>query len=491
MQSSGQPLGCIPHWSQSEPPSRRIVTPTRQSDWETVKDIIEDLYIRKNVRLKDVMDVLQRVYHFRATARMYKAQFVRWNWHKYATSQALGNNSTRGSRKGRKGTPRLLLTDNRRSDHRPRNVLQTQLLEVHQHRYLTVAVCAFRDFILGWAEKDPRWNSGAASPFARMGSYNSTMISHFVGALLQFQQDETQEGGRLLRAAFLGLEDLVVDGHMAAVWDCCVAVPLLTATHKKPHLLQAFLRHLSQLCATKAPDHPLRRICPAVLGFAENATSPQCMAEYTSAVWRLWSDTLASLLGSRRNISLLHTHRAYLIIQPTPDPALVRHMADEYNQLVADASASLGPDTTTALALEFDALLTLSRFNVVHPTALESRLARVLDRLARKEGNFGVPPRAWSLEDRQVLRGCWFLATLYAEAAGDAQRAAECRAAFLATPPDGDWVQYALRMEERLKAAGKVEEAEEVRRKRMEVQLPRDIVEILDEEEREAVQAGV
>lgn len=43
------------------------LTPTKQADWDAVKHLIEDLYLGKNVRLKDVMEVMQTIYHFRAT----------------------------------------------------------------------------------------------------------------------------------------------------------------------------------------------------------------------------------------------------------------------------------------------------------------------------------------------------------------------------------------------------------------------------------------
>jgi len=412
---------------------------------------------------------------------MYKAQFAKWNWHKYITGSQVSITNRCPTRRGRKGTARLMHAQSMNREQNAAAQVQSQLLEPDESRYLGTAMLAIRSFILGWSEKDSRWRE--ATPFTRMGQYNPAMISQFVTALLQLQQRDFQQGGRLLRTAFLELEELVADGHIAAVWDCCIAVPLLTMNHHRPDILRTFLRYLTQLCASRAPTHPLRHICPALLAFASPPT-PRCIAAYTTAAWRLWSDTMASRLGRSSNINLLHNQRSYLVIQQNPDPSLIRQMVQEFDSLVEEATDTFGPDTTTTLTLEFDNLLTQTRFNTVHPSALESRLVSVLQRLSNKPGNAGNPPQDWSLEDRQVYRGSWFLATLYAEKSSDVEKATRCRETFLAAPHDGDWVQYAARLEERLKLAGKIAEAEQVRARREEVQIPRRVVEILEEEER-------
>ncbi|KAK3364622.1 Clr5 domain-containing protein [Lasiosphaeria hispida] len=466
----------------------RVSIPTKPADWEAVKDIIEGLYIHNNVRLKDVIAAMQTAYRFRATARMYKAQFAKWNWHKYSTGPSVSSrqggkdHSTRYGKK-KKGIPRVFLAEVLRQDAETKQQLQTRLLEGEESRHLTTTMSAYRSFLLGWSEQDPRWRN--ATCFTKMGHYNSTMVSHFLGALIQLEQREYSHGGRLLRAAFLELEDLLLDGHVAAIWDCCVSVPQLAVNHGRSDILLTFLRYLSRLCTLRAPNHPLTNISRSTLALVEHLGTLSQISAYTTVAWRLWSDTMVALLGPD-NISTLHTHRAYLLIQPEPDPTLVCRVLRDYDRLVDRAGATLGADNTTALSLEFDALLTQSRFTTPDPVTFDARLTRVLGKLVAKPGNAGLAPGRWTgLEDRQVYRGCWFLAAMYADAAGNEGRAAECRRAFLAAPEEGDWVQYALRMEEKLRADGKVGEAEEVKGKRLEAQLPRDIVEILDREERE------
>ncbi|KAK3331487.1 hypothetical protein B0H66DRAFT_546650 [Apodospora peruviana] len=477
-----------------------VVIPTKPADWESVKGVIEELYLDKNVRLKDVMEIMQAAYKFRATARMYKAQFAKWNWHKYSTSSTssvkrepgtspTGSSSTGsgsspspppkvGKNKKKKGTARVFVVNN--------NIIHKNLLETNSSKHLTTTMSACRAFIVGWSEQDPRWRS--TSSFTKMGGhYDPTMISHFVAALNEFKNKDFASGGRLLRGAFLGLEDLISDGHVAALWDCYVTIPQLTLNHDRRDILLTFLRYLSRLTAARVPGHPIAVIARSTLAFVEHLDNFSDLAAYTTLAWNLWSDTIVQLLG-KDNISSVHTDRAYLLIQAEPDPLLAKRIIDDYDRLVDKAMATLGEDSTTALALEYDALLTQMRFSMLDGENFQGRLERVLYKLTHKPDNVGMRPVDWaSAEDRQIYRGSWFLCTVYAEdVLGDGELAREWRVAFLNAPADGDWVQMALRMEERLRSKGLLAEADAVRARRTEVQLPRKIVEILDREEREA-----
>ncbi|KAK5654075.1 hypothetical protein OQA88_7755 [Cercophora sp. LCS_1] len=428
--------------------------PTKQSDWEAVRPIIKDLYLLKNVRLKDVIEIMQTLHHFRATARMYKAQFTKWSWHKYSTTS-----SARHPRKGK----RLL--------HPPATQLppqstkfDTHVIEPPASRALSSALTEIRTLILTWA------STSRATPFTRLSDYNPTMISHFVSSLLQLQRGDIIHGGRLLRAAFLELEDLVEHGHIAGVWDCIVAIPTLANNYQRGDILDMFLCYLARLCAMKRPGHPMEAIIAAVRNLGGD------VGEYTERVWRVWVGVVGGLVGET-SVGVLQTHRAWLMVQKRPDQGLVGAVGRGYQRLVSAAEERFGGGIEVA-GIEFDMCLTGVRFGA--DAGVERRLEGVVRRLIENEGN----PDSWGAEEKKVWRGCWFLGQLCAMRRGDAEREAECRDMFLEAPCDGDWVQYAMRMEEGLAAVGKTAEAEQVRTQRLQLQLPRDIVEILDEEEK-------
>ncbi|KAK0612523.1 hypothetical protein B0T17DRAFT_409005 [Bombardia bombarda] len=439
--------------------------------------------------------------------RMYKAQFSRWNWHKYSTTS-----SSRSSR-----SEQLAGSENpRKHDHcpypRPTSALPgrkkgtshflkfpTRLLEPTSSFHLTTAMTAHRHLILGFADHDPRWQTATTTPFAKLGgSYDPIMISHFIGALKQLELGDFAHGGRLLRGAFLELESLLADGHIAAIWDCCVSVPQLALMHGgRRDILLTFLRYLARLATARAPGgsgHPVAVIAASTLALLgqmlpddDKGLATQVGA-YTQTVWRLWVDTMAGLLpGRENNICVLHTTRTYLLVQQAPaDAPLAQRMVAGYDALARDAVGALGEHDAVALAVEFDALLTQFRFGMPG-RGFDGRIDGLLGKLSSKPGNRHVAADRWeSAEDRQILRGAWALGALFAqEVTGDDVRAAECRRQFLRAPAEGDWAQFALRMEEALRRKGRLAEAQEVRKRRGEVEIPSEIVEMLEREEME------
>ncbi|KAK3496023.1 Clr5 domain-containing protein [Neurospora crassa] len=60
------------------------MVPRKAEDWEPWKNVIHQLYIVQNHILKDIIVIMENTYQFKATPKMYKNQFARWNFFKYA-----------------------------------------------------------------------------------------------------------------------------------------------------------------------------------------------------------------------------------------------------------------------------------------------------------------------------------------------------------------------------------------------------------------------
>jgi len=95
--------------------------------------------------------------------------------------------------------------------------------------------------------------------------------------------------------------------------------------------------------ATRSPA--LRRLSSQ---FFQSMPDITTISSYTALAWRLWTDTLSSLLGED-NISTLHAHRAYLIGHPSPPTSLTTSLLQRYSDLAHKASLTLGASHKSTL----------------------------------------------------------------------------------------------------------------------------------------------
>ncbi|KAK1830641.1 Clr5 domain-containing protein [Podospora conica] len=481
-----------------EPPTHKTSVPSSQQDWDAAKHLIEGYYLRSNMRLKDVIEVMHAVYRFRATPRMYKAQFEKWNWHKYSVGPRSKprrpregsppwSKSSDTTAKGKKGVRRVFLVDLGGQALQTNNRLETRLLEPDFSRHLEAGLLAHRGFLLRWSTEDPRWTAWAASPFTQMGGYNPEMFTRFIVALSQMEDHEIADGGKLLRAAFLELDPLVADGHLAAAWDCCVVVPQMAVNRGRPDLIPKFFRYLKELLAIRAPGQPMAILVCFVADLVEVLTTPEAISFYTNAAWTIWTHTILSLPRTDP-WSTLQLDYAYLVMQKTPDIGRARSVIDRYNDLLGRAIKTLCSDDPRLLSIEFEALRAQAHFGETAADVLEyeGKLERVLHKLSDKYGSTHL--LSWTSRDREIYQGCWYIATLSAERKAGSHRKAECLEMFLEASSAGVWVQYADRLEKKLRGAGKTKEADAVREKRLEVQLPPKTTELLEDEERDLLE---
>ena len=422
---------------------------------------------------------------------MYKAQFEKWNWHKYSVGpRSKPRRPCEGSSpwlkstaKGRKGVRRVFLVD--LSEQVPQTTrLETRILEPDDSRHLGAILFAHGDFIHRWSTDDPRWAAWATSPFMQMSGYDPEMFTRFIVALSQIEEQEVANGGKLLRAAFLELDPLIADGHLAAAWDCCVVVPQIAVNHGRPDLILKFFRYLRQLFAIRFPGQPMGTLVCLVADLVEVLTTPEAISFYTNAAWRTWTDTILSLLRNEP-WSVLQLDYAYLVMQKAPDMRRARGVIDGYKHMLDNATKTLPCDDPCLLSIEFDALRAQARFGETDADALghDEKLERVLRKLNAKYGKTQLP--LWTCQDKRIYQGCWYIATLSAEQKVGSRPRAECLGAFLNAASDGIWVQYADRLEKELRQMSKTKDADVVREKRLKVQLPKKTADILEDEEKE------
>ncbi len=379
--------------------------------------------------------------------------------------------ASRTTMAGRKGTASNLALE---LVHRPN--LSRRLLEDDKSRQLMTSISAHRAIIHGWSEQDPRWDP--VQRYRRMKGYDGEFCSHFIVAMNHLDKSQFQDGGRLLRAAFLELEGLIVDGHLSGSWDICVTIPTVALNYGRKDIALTFLRYVSALAAARAPNHPLVRISRSLAALAEESGGN--VEHYARTTWKIWADTLVDKLG-KDNIHPLLVTRAYLFSQKKVNRQMMIKLIADYKALVAKARAEHSSD---ALGLEFDALYSEVRFGATGEDFVE-RITDLLSRVSTTEENKGKPPAAWATDGRAVYRGCWFLLAVYFEALRDDEKFKMSLRMFSESPKDNEWLQYALMLEDKLRRQGRFAEAEEVAATKREFQLTPEMNKILDEEEKE------
>ncbi|KAK0654962.1 Clr5 domain-containing protein, partial [Cercophora newfieldiana] len=238
----------------------RPTVPTSSTDWEAKKDVIMELYMTQNLILNDVIQIMLSKHKFKATARMYKGQFAKWSWTKYNKS---GNSSKSAKSRttGRKrGTP-LISADGpiskranapRRSpatNPGPASALQLFIFN-EDVREMEIALKAYSTYITEWSEHEAPWRE--EKRFEKLSVLQMMRL-----ALDHLACSQLEEGGEMLRRAFLQVEDAIHgQDNIEAIWDCCLAVPQLALSAGCTDILLIFTRYLHSLTSIKMPGHP-------------------------------------------------------------------------------------------------------------------------------------------------------------------------------------------------------------------------------------------
>ncbi|KAK3290270.1 Clr5 domain-containing protein, partial [Chaetomium fimeti] len=256
--------------SAVERPSERPMVPTSRTDWESKKKTIQELYMDQNMVLNDVIDIMITKYRFKATARMYKGQFAKWKWTKYNKSGKPGSIKTTRSRVVKRKTTTARKPAARADgmwELMPTQAQHLVSLSQHAHlQYLTDEDCrvettlsAYAALISHWSELETPWrtDSDQKPNFSELFQPRGySILQHVRSAYDFFQAGQPQQGGDMLRRAFLGIESAVENGiDMEALWDCCLAVPHLVLVTGWTDMLAIFARYLHQYTTIKLQSH--------------------------------------------------------------------------------------------------------------------------------------------------------------------------------------------------------------------------------------------
>ncbi|KAJ4291403.1 hypothetical protein N0V88_005996 [Collariella sp. IMI 366227] len=279
--------------------------------WEPWKAVLHDLYITQNRILRDIIEIMELKYNVRGTPKMYKNQFARWGFFKYATKR----------RPPKPGSKVSSPTEQSSDDSLDSALIQTRdslMYENDRSRGIQVGLAAVRRFLRGHVERDP-----VNLTTEEVAGFVDPCYRYFKVAMDMFDLRENVEGGRVLRLAFFQIERKIAKPTMKSFSDLCFLVPHLLLESGRRDILATYLHHLARITSVKFGKHPIVEVAASFSRLAKDSR-PEYMMRFIMLLSQINSDTIASLPGMLpRNRQWARNQ--YLACQRTKGPSRWRN----------------------------------------------------------------------------------------------------------------------------------------------------------------------
>jgi len=385
---------------------------------------------------------------------MYKNQFARWNFFKYAIKRR----PRKGQRSDEDSDESTALVKSSQSPDAVTGLISPLLHETSKDRFMQHGIVAVRDFLQAYIHLDLT----ALNDMVVVG-YQDPCFRYFKTSMDLFDQKENMQGGLLLRRAFLQIEQMLSTMTIKAFSDLCFLVPHLLIESRRLDILGAYLRYLSRLVTVKFGNHPITDV---VATLAELADDPKALMRYIMALANVNSDTISSLKGAQdrtrrwaryQSIACQKTELDLGEVSEDPDTKHAHHMLRVESQSVYWAQHLIMNDP------ESDALAELwmyRNFPDDFAPRCEAYIAKVR---ALAESKMLPPGYARMME-------CLYTGWLndYYESMEDWPKVFEYGRKGLALAGGEQYQVWSIHLEALMREHGSEEEAEELRKRRLE-----------------------
>jgi hypothetical protein len=336
-------------------------------------------------------------------------------------------------------------------------------------RNLQVALSAIRVFVCGHAETDVQWRT--TSKFDLIRGWGTDLLTWFTVAFQSFHDRNFVDGGRILRHAFLCIEEYLQwrsSGHFLAI---CVTLPLLI-TGQAPNEIQkevliAYLRHTKALIPQA---HPSARVVSFLLGIAQNDLEQ--LGHMVRLISKCWRDIFVSLRGTRDRSTLqaqlqtLPISERQLPISERPyfDTPTMYQITANYDDLLDEATLTHGTLHDTVIGLMYEGL----DFKWQCKIEMEEfwcRCNRFMARLGERNSSPNPFEGGWVAHDTNLYASCCTRLGEYFHSRGDLEWAVYYYqlARSLKLCQGLCWVRDARVLEKLLRRTARFAEAETVR----------------------------
>ncbi|KAH6615511.1 hypothetical protein B0J18DRAFT_281996 [Chaetomium sp. MPI-SDFR-AT-0129] len=307
---------------KSPPTPGQPIIPRKNQDWDPWKDVLYELYITQNRILRDIIGIMETKHNLRATSKMFKNQFARWGFFKYAI-------------KGRSRAKVESPIDQSSDDSLDGALVLSRDNLLHADngtRSLQSGLTAVRRFILGHVDLEP-----ANLQVEEVAGFVDPCYRYFRVAMDLFDLNENLEGGRVLRLAFLQIERKISKPTMKSFSDLCILVPHLLHESGRRDILSAYLNYLSRLATVKFGNHPIPELAASFATLVEER--PEDAMRFIMLLSQVNSDTIGALPGVLDR-TVEWARNQYLACQRTNAP-------EPWRSPVSTTSSSSGSSTSS------------------------------------------------------------------------------------------------------------------------------------------------
>ncbi|KAE9569576.1 hypothetical protein CGMCC3_g14375 [Colletotrichum fructicola] len=287
-------LGC-----STETPARpALFKPQTISDWEKRKETIRDLYITKNLSLRDVDRIMTEKHQFSATHRQYKLKFLAWNWKKYNARER----STRRLNEGWVETLPTVVVGKRPIRSRQSTVPtrnrnhefpNAPLLWCQEDERVNGLFLGLRDLLFGTSRINPRWRQVGSSWW--LPDAGEHLVSIIILATRRLEAGEIQSSGSALRKAFLGIEDVIKNEALMGYQSLFLEIPLRLLETGQINELRFYTAHLWEMLDIRKKGQPITQMAKMLHGIC--ASSPEALLYHLRQMHVITADILARIRG--------------------------------------------------------------------------------------------------------------------------------------------------------------------------------------------------
>ncbi|KAK0624893.1 hypothetical protein B0T17DRAFT_255784 [Bombardia bombarda] len=245
-----------------------VSVPKSQVHWESQKHTIKGLYLDENLPLPDVMAVMEKLYQFRASRKMYKHQFLKWQWKKYK-SKALTSGDQRINPAQHPANRKTCMRSDKRRRFALANVVQSGSTTVSSAKGELRINRGLMDDELTMYKRQTIWNieilSGEVVTQENLSEkilygISADILGAINGALCLLYSGKLDTGRLKLGQAFRMMGKALKSTYDFLIF--CVSIPAAIIFESADHgyrlqLFRIYLDYVIQLAHEILPGHPI------------------------------------------------------------------------------------------------------------------------------------------------------------------------------------------------------------------------------------------